>query len=358
MKKIFITGYRGYIGSVLTDYLEARGYECVGYDTGFFRKGMLYPPSHGEGAFRDVRDLTEADLEGVDAVVHLAGISNDPFGNLDAAKIYDPTRAYARAIAEICKKKSIRFIFASSCSVYGKGGDEALNEESPVYPQTPYSVNKLQIEDDLRAMSGGGFSPIALRFATAFGSSPFFRLDIVINMFVGMAVTTGSIVLNSDGGAWRPNVHVQDIAESVRRSIESDWNGGLLILNVGDEANNMKVIDIAKLVAARVPGCEVKFIAKDPGVEVMLTNPTVAGDKDTRTYQVSFAKIREVFPGYRTVWTIGAGIDEMVKKLKEIGFSESDYKDPRFYRLKTIAQLYEEHYLSDELRWIKNINIH
>lgn len=353
MKKILITGSRGYIGSVLTDYLEARGYECVGYDTGFFRNGMLYPPARAEGAFRDVRDLTEADLAGVDAVVHLAGVSNDPFGNLDVSKIYDPTRAYAKSLALMCKKKGIRFIFASSCSIYGKGGDEALNESSEVHPQTPYSVNKLQIEQDLRAMSGDGFSPIALRFATAFGSSPFFRLDIVINMFVGMAVGTGSIVLNSDGSAWRPNVHVQDIVEAVRRAIDSDWKDGLLILNVGDEENNMKIIDIAKLVGARVPGCEVKFMAKDPGAEVMLKNPTVAGDKDTRTYQVSFAKIKEVFPGYHTAWTIEAGIDEMAKKLKEVGFSEADYKDPRFYRLKTIAKLYEDHYLSDELRWLK-----
>jgi len=354
MKKILITGSLGCLGSVFTEYFTERGYDVVGYDTGFFKKGILYPPKPVETVLRDARDITEKDLDGIYAVIHLAGISNDPFGNLDVAKIYDPTRAYARAIAEMCKKRGVKFIFASSCSIYGKGGDEVLNEESPTAPQTPYSLNKLQIEQDLRELAAPGvFSPIALRFATAFGISPRLRLDIVINMFVASAVGTGAIVLNSDGSAWRPNVHVQDIADAVRRAIESDWNNGLLVLNVGDEKNNMKIIDIAKLIAGQVDGCEVKFAGEDPNLEVMVKNPTMAGAKDTRTYQVSFERIKTTFPGYSAQWSIEAGTADMVKKLQELHFSESDFKDPKFYRLKTIADLYDKKYLSEDLRWLK-----
>jgi nucleoside-diphosphate-sugar epimerase len=353
MKKILITGSLGYLGSVSTEYLADRGYGVVGYDTGFFKKGILYPPKTVATVMSDARDIVEKDLEGIYAVVHLAGISNDPFGNLDVAKIYDPTRVYAKNIAEMCKKKGIKFVFASSCSVYGKGGDEALNEESLTEPQTPYSINKLQIEQDLRSLADASFSPVALRFATVFGPSPRLRLDIVINMFVGMAVGTGEIVLNSDGTAWRPNVHILDVAEAVYRAIETDWKDGLLVLNVGDEQNNMRIVDIAHLIASHIPGCQVKFAGGDPKAEVMVKNPTMAGDKDTRTYQVSFEKIKKIFPGYRAGISIELGCIDFIKKMQEVGFSAEDFKDPKFYRLKTISRLYDEQYLSEDLRWLK-----
>ncbi len=353
MKKILITGSLGYLGSVFTEYFAEHGYDVVGFDTGFFRDSILFPPKAVETIMRDARDMTEKDLEGVYAVVHLAGISNDPFSNLDAAKIYDPTRAYARTIATMCKKLGVKFVFASSCSVYGKGGDEALSEESPTAPQTAYAMNKFQIEQDLRELADKDFSPVALRFATAFGLSPRMRFDIVINMFVGMAITTKKIVLNSDGSAWRPNIHVLDMAQAARCAVESDWKGGLLIVNAGDEKNNMKIIDIARMVTGRIPGSEVKLLTEDASAEALLKNPTIANAKDTRTYQVSFEKIKKIFPGYSAQWPIEKGIEQMTEKFSEMHLSEEQFKDPKFYRLKTIADLYSRHYLSDDLRWLK-----
>jgi len=219
MKRILVTGSLGYLGSVLTKSLVDSGMDCIGYDTAFFKDCLLYEPSTTTTFLKDARDLTEADLKNVDVVVHLAGISNDPMGKLDAAQIYNPTRIYSFNIAKLCKKLGIKFIFASSCSVYGLGAEELLTELSPTYPQTPYSLNKLQIEEDLSSISDKDFSPIALRFATVFGPSPRLRFDVVVNMLTGMAMANKTIVLNSDGMSWRPNVHIKDVCLAVKCAI-------------------------------------------------------------------------------------------------------------------------------------------
>jgi len=355
-KRILITGSLGYLGSVLTGYLQQAGFECVGYDTGFFKDCLFYDPPAAQTFMRDVRDLGAADLEGVDAVVQLAGISNDPFGNLDAAKVYDPTRAYARRIAELCKRAGAKFIFASSCSVYGVGDAGLLDESSPTTPQTPYSLNKLQVEQDLSALSDQNFSPIALRFATAFGLSPRIRFDLVTNMLTGMAFTTGRIILNSDGTPWRPNVHVLDICKSVKFAIASGYNEGkLLVLNVGDEQNNLQVIDIARAIQAQLPGCELKFLAQNPELdkEGLVRDRKVKQGVDTRTYKVSFAKIREVFPGFKCDWPLASGVKDMVEGFKTRKLTADQFKNRNFYRLQKIEHLYQSHFLSDDLRWTK-----
>jgi nucleoside-diphosphate-sugar epimerase len=354
-KQVLITGSLGYLGSVLTGYLEQNGFDCVGYDAGFFRDCQLYDPPATKTSFRDARDLTERDLEGKDAFVHLAGISNDPFGNLDAAKVYDPTRAYARRAAELCKRAGMKFIFASSCSVYGIGGADLVSEESPAHPQTPYSLNKLQVEQDLQALADKKFSPIALRFATAFGLSPRIRFDLVTNMLAGMAFTTGKIILNSDGTPWRPNVHVLDICQSIRCAIEHDHHDGtLLVLNVGDEANNLQVIDIARAVQAEVPGCELKFLAQNPELdrEGLVHDRKVKGGVDTRTYRVCFEKIRRTFSGFRCDWTVSEGVKDMVAGFKRQKLTNETFKNKNFYRLQKIEHLYQNQYLSPELRWL------
>jgi len=353
--KVLITGSLGYLGSMLTEYLAQHGCSCVGYDTGFFRDCLLYPPYPAQTVLRDARDITEQDLEGINAVVHLAGISNDPFGNLDAAAIYDPTRRYAKVLAEICKRKGVRFVFASSCSVYGKSDGGVLNEDSKANPQTPYSLNKLQVEEDLRLLADKDFSPIALRFATAFGLSPRIRFDLVINMFAGMAAITKKIILNSDGNAWRPNVHVLDICQAIRCAVASQWHGGeLLVLNVGDDANNMQIVEIAKLVQKSIPGCELKFLSEDKDLdkEGLVRDRKVKGT-DTRTYQVSFEKIKKLFPDFRCEWTIEKGVREMAEKFRELPLTEQSLKNINFYRLQKIERLYLDHCLSDDLRWIR-----
>lgn len=355
MKKVLITGSLGYVGSVLAPYLRERGIECTGYDTGFFKDCTLYPPSDPTTVMRDARDLTERDILGFDGVIHLAAISNDPFGNLTPEMVYDPTRVYALNIAKLCKKAGAQFIFASSCSVYGKGGGQLLTEDSPTVPQTPYSLNKLQIEEDLRAIADNDFSPIAFRFATAFGPSPRMRFDIVINMLVGMAYTTGNIILNSDGTAWRPNVHVLDMCEAVYQGLTSSYaEPRLLVLNVGDDKNNLQIIDIAKIIQSNIPGCEIRFLNQNAALDpagLIKDRKISAGGADTRTYRVSFEKIKKYFPGFQCKRSVGWGVEDMLQKFKEIGLTEAEFKNKNFYRLQKIEDLHTQGLISNDLRW-------
>lgn len=354
--KVLVTGSQGYLGSVLTGVLADAGHDCIGYDTGFFRDSLLYPPPATQTVFRDARSITEEDLRGVDAVVHLAGISNDPMGKLDAAKVYNPTRAYSLKIAKMCKKLGVRFVFASSCSVYGIGGNEKLTESAVTNPQTLYSLNKRQIEEDLQSISDKDFSPIALRFATVFGSSPRVRFDVVINMLAGMAVADGLIVLNSDGRAWRPNLHIMDVCESIRRAIELDYCGGeLLVLNVGSDESNLQIIDIARIIQRIVPGCALKFLSEDPNLDkegLIRDRKVKQAGGDTRTYQVSFEKIGRVFPGFKCEWSVERGVKEMVERFTALSLSHEIFKRRGFYRLQQLEYLHENGYLSDELLWL------
>jgi nucleoside-diphosphate-sugar epimerase len=359
MKRILITGSLGYLGSVLTKYLGGLGFDCIGYDTGFFRDALLYPPSPTTAVFRDARNISGADLKGVDVVVHLAGISNDPVGKLDAARVYDPTRAYSLDIANRCKALGIKFIFASSCSVYGLGEDELLTESSATHPQTYYSLNKLQIEDDLKSISDRDFSPIALRFATVYGPSPRMRFDVVINMLTGMAVANGAIVLNSNGLSWRPNLHILDVCQSIRCAIELDYNEGeLLVLNVGANQDNLQVLEIARIVQQAVPGCELKFLAENPELdkEGLIRDRKIKQGGDTRTYKVSFDKIKKVMPEFACEWSVGSGVTDMVARLKEVSLSNEAFKQRGFYRLQQLEYLHHGGYLSDELFWLKSVD--
>jgi nucleoside-diphosphate-sugar epimerase len=358
MRRVLVTGSSGYLGSVLMDYLATHGIDSIGYDPGFFKPCLLYAPSSSTTISGDARDITDADLDGIDTVVHLAGISNDPMGKLDAAQVYDPTRAYSLEIAKRCKRLGIKFIFASSCSVYGLGSDELLTETSPTQPQTPYSLNKLQIEDDLRGIADSKFSPIALRFATVFGLSPRIRFDVVVNMLTGLAAATKTIVLNSDGKAWRPNVHIMDVCQAVLRAIELDYDAGeLLALNVGDEANNLQVIEIAKIVQAAIPGCELRFLSENPELDEdgLIGDRKIKSGADTRTYKVSFEEIRRLMPGFVCEWTVERGVMDMVARFQQLPLTNEVFKTRGFYRLQQLEYLHENGYLSDELRWLKAV---
>jgi len=358
MKRVLVTGSLGYLGSVLTGYLAECGFDCVGYDTGFFKGSVLYPPPPTRTVFRDARNLTEADLKNVDVVVHLAGISNDPVGKLDAARVYDPTRVYSLTIARLCKRLGVKFIFASSCSVYGLGEDEFLAETSATHPQTFYSLNKLQIEEDLALISDKEFSPMALRFATVFGPSPRIRFDVVVNMLTGMAVANGTIVLNSNGLSWRPNLHILDACEAIRRAIELDYRQGeLLILNVGADKNNLQVIEIAHIIQRAVPGCELKFLVDNPELdkEGLIRDRKIKSGGDTRTYKVSFDRIKQVLPEFECKWNVEQGVRNMATLLKELPLSVEIFKSRGFYRLQQLEYLHANGYLSDELFWRKPV---
>lgn len=357
MKRILITGSLGYIGSVLTEKLAEKGYEVIGYDIGFFKESMLYPSTTTETHIRDARSITESEIEKFDAVIHLAGISNDPVGQLSADLVYNPTRQYSINIAKICKKLGVKFIFASSCSIYGLGEQELLTETSSAHPQTYYSLNKLQIETDLQSISDRTFSPIALRFATVFGPSPRIRFDVVINMLTGMAVSSQGIVLNSNGLSWRPNLHIFDACEAIRCAIELEHNTGeLLVLNVGSDQNNLQVIEIAKIIQKIVPKCNLEFLSDNPLLdkEGLIRDRKIKDGGDNRTYKVSFDKIRKIMPNFDCKWDVESGVKDMVNKFNSILLTSNIFKSRGFYRLQQLEYLHKEGYISDDLLWIKS----
>jgi nucleoside-diphosphate-sugar epimerase len=347
-KKILITGSLGYLGSVMVPYLEEQDFKCVGVDPGFFKDCVFSEPKEQKVISKSASEITKKELKEVYAVVHLAGISNDPFGNLPLDKIYEPTRAYSLRLAKLCKELGIKFIFASSCSIYGKAiGKGFLDEESEPNPQTPYSVNKLQIEQDLTSISDKKFKPIILRFATAFGNSPRIRFDLVINMLVAMAVTKKKIILNSDGKAWRPFVHIEDICKAVRYAIEfepSEETESPLVLNVGDSTQNFQIIDIARMVKEAVPSSEIEFLDVKSGGKMLIGEELIRDRKisdsiDSRTYKVSFDKIKRVFLGFECGWTVRIGIEELVRYFRSIGLTEEKFKKKDYYRLQKFEQL-------------------
>lgn len=361
MKKILVTGSQSYIGSVLTPFLVKANFECSGIDAGFVKDCTLYPPNDVRTIYKDARDLTVKDLKGFNAVVYLAGISNDPFKNFDPTKVYDPVREHTIKTAKLCRNSGIKFIFSSSCSVYGKGIAGFSDEDSEVFPQTPYSINKIQIEKDLIKLSDKSFSPIILRFATAFGLSPRMRFDLVINMFTAMAYTTGKITLNSNGQAWRPNVYVDDICQAVRLSIDHDSKDKKpLILNVGDTSENYQIITLAKIVQSQIPGCEISFLNqvsnKDTNLE-LVKDRKIQDGVDTRNYKTSFEKIKKVFPDFKCRWPVKKGVKQMLKKFKEINLTKEDFENIKFYRLQKIESLIKDGFLSPELRWLKAPNL-
>ena len=359
MRKILVTGSLGYIGSVLTPYLNENNFECLGYDTGFFRDCHLYTPKEQKTILKDMRDFTRNELRNIDTVIHLAGISNDPFGELKPEKVYDPTRVYSLRLAKLCKDVGVKFIFASSCSVYGKGSEQLLSEDSETYPQTLYSLNKLQIENDLREISDKDFSPIILRFATVFGLSPRMRFDLFINMFVAMALTTQKIILNSDGKAWRPNVHIDDVCKAIRYCLDYDHTSDKpLILNVGDTQENFQIIDIAKMIKNEIPGCEITYLQniKDssPAKDLdLIRDRKVQDGVDTRTYKVSFELIKNTLPGFQCDWSVQKGIQVMINDFQKIKLTEKQFNNINFYRLQKMEFLLKNGYLSEELFWTK-----
>jgi nucleoside-diphosphate-sugar epimerase len=356
-KKILITGSLGYIGSVLVPYLLKNNYECVGYDTGFFQDCLLYPPEPQDTILQDVREINAKTLSDIDAVVHLAGISNDPFGRLKAEVVYNPTLVYSLRLAELCKQRNIKFIFASSCSIYGKASEEILTEESATNPQSPYSLNKLQIEEGLKKITDEDFSPIILRFATVFGPSPRIRFDLYVNMFAGMSLTMNKIVLNSDGKAWRPNVYISDVLQSIRCAIDYQTPADTpVILNVGDTANNFRVIDIAEMFTKLIPDTKIDFLFKEAKKLVsseydMIKDKKITDGIDKRTYKVSFEKIKKTFKDFHCDWSIEAGITNLIKTLNSINLTEEKFKDINFYRLQKFEYLFQNNCITKELFW-------
>ncbi len=353
-KKIVVTGSLGYVGSVLAPFLLERGYDVRGFDTGFFEDALLYEAPVYDTVIKDARDITAADLRGFDAVVHLAAISNDPFGSMSEADVYGPTEEYAEAIATICKELGMDFIFASSCSVYGAGSGEMTDEDGPVAPLTPYSRNKIAIENRLRRLADQSFNPVALRFATAYGLSPRMRFDIVINMLVGMAVARKEVILNSDGSAWRPFIHVEDMAHTIERSLTRTRATGLTILNAGVTADNFQIRDIATMAAEASPGAVLSMLSAahlDARTAELVRDRKVQDGHDKRTYKVSFERIKTALPDYAPKHTVARTIPAMAKALTDKGLTPEEFGRTGFYRLQKMEELFNGGKIDTHFRW-------
>ena len=338
--RVLVTGVDGYIGAVLVPYLAESGHAVTGLDTGFYAAGRLYQDGRDKPftLVRDIRAVTERDLAGFDAVVHLAELSNDPLGSHDPVNTFDINHRGSMHLAQTAKAAGVRkFVYASSCSVYGLGSDAPRTETSETAPQTPYAECKLLCERGLQALTDVDFVTTCLRNATAFGASPRMRFDIVLNNLAGLAWTEGEIAMTSDGTPWRPLVHVRDIAQAVDRVLAAPAEAvSGEIFNVGDDAQNYRVREIAAVVAAEFPGCQMSLGAPSG---------------DNRSYRVSFAKIRRHLPGYSCRYNAAAGAAELHRLFRTIRMERETFVASPFTRLSELKRLMASGQLDDRFFW-------
>jgi nucleoside-diphosphate-sugar epimerase len=339
--RVLVTGHHGYIGSVTTSVLRDAGHDVVGLDTFFYDGCDLWPDAQQlEVLRRDVRDVGPDDLDGFDAIVHLAALSNDPLGDFDpeltAAINFGATVSLAHAAREAGVE---RFVFASSCSMYGaQGGDGKVDETAPLQPLTAYAESKVRSEEALAPFASDEFSPIFMRNATAYGASPRLRLDIVLNNLVGWALTTGEVKIMSDGSPWRPIVHIRDIARATAALLVAprDVVHGEAF-NIGGSEENYQVRDLAEIVRETVPGCDVVYAG--------------SGDPDPRSYRVDFGKFASAFPDFRFDWDARGGAVELHEAYRAAGLDLADFEGDRFVRLRRLRNLLDSGRLDDSLRW-------
>lgn len=341
--KILVTGTEGYIGNRLAPMLIAAGHDVTGLDAGFYCDGHLFSRPSAAPSFprliqKDLRHIKAEDLAGCDAVVHLAELSNDPLGENNPALTFRINHEGSVNIAQLARQAGVRrFIYASSCSVYGVGSDDAVTEESPTNPQTAYAKCKTLVERDVRQMASDNFCVVFLRNATAYGASPRMRFDIVLNDLCGLAWTTKRIALTSDGTPWRPIVHIEDICQAIQCALSapaSAVNGE--VFNVGADQENYRVREIAQIVADVFPDCE------------LTVGPKSA---DNRSYRVSFAKISTRLPGFRCSWTARRGAEELRDVFARIEMSKDTFEFRAFTRLKQLRYLARTGQIDSEFFW-------
>lgn len=341
---VLVTGNLGYIGSVLTPMLLSAGHTVWGVDTGYYQKDTMNPDMrNGKGTFtqlqKDVRDLTKEDLQGVEAVVHLAALSNDPTGEFNPGLTEEINFEASVKIAKLARSVGVtRFVFASSCSIYGEGEGNALTEESSFNPLTAYARSKVQSEAEISTLATEEFSPTFLRNATAYGVSPSMRFDLVVNNLTGCAFSTQEVKLLSDGKAWRPIVHVGDIAQACLAVLGQPRSVvHVQAFNVGQDAENYQIRDIAETVKSIVPNCEVTYAS--------------TASADNRNYNVSFGKIQNVLPNFTPAWNLEKGIGEIHDFSRNVNLTYNDFQNRRYSRIKELQYLVQNHQLDSNLRW-------
>lgn len=340
--KLLVTGTEGYLGCLLAGVLMRRGHDVTGVDAGFYKAGWLFngldmTPRTLE---KDIRRISAEDLAGVDAVVHLAELSNDPLGQLAPHITYEINHKGSVRLAELAKSCGVpRFVYTSSCSVYGVAKEPVVSETSEVNPQTAYAECKVLVERDVSALAGATFHPTFLRNATAFGASPRMRFDIVLNNLMGLAWTTREIKMTSDGTPWRPLVHALDIAKAIGCALDApiDAVSGQ-VFNVGSNAQNYQVREIAEIVAAVVPGCTLSF--GKPGA-------------DNRSYRVSFDKIHAKLPGFSCEWDARRGAAQLAEVFRSVDFDAAAFSHRGFTRLAQLEFLIRTGQLDANFFWVR-----
>jgi nucleoside-diphosphate-sugar epimerase len=342
--RILVTGHRGYIGTVLVPMLAAGGHTVVGLDSDLYERctfGNGLPEV--DALKKDIRDVQPYELEGFDAIIHLAALSNDPLGNLDPELTYEINYKASVQLAKWAKQVGVRrFLFSSSCSTYGAAGDRMLTEEAEFHPVTPYGQSKVLVEQELTQLASAEFSTTCLRNATAYGVSSRHRFDIVLNNLVAWAWTTGLVYLKSDGSPWRPMIHIKDISRAFiavlnapREAIHNQ------AFNVGTNEENYRIRDLAEIVRETVPGCRVQYAE--------------GAEPDKRTYRVDFSKISRTLPEFQPQWNVRQGAQELYEAYQKYGVKLEEFEGPKYKRIDHIKQLLAQGELDRTLRWTERV---
>ncbi|CUS03384.2 putative nucleoside-diphosphate sugar epimerase [Candidatus Promineifilum breve] len=339
--RVLVTGHNGYVGTVLVPMLLQAGHDVVGLDSNLYQAATFGEEDAPAipAINKDVRDVTHADVDGFDAILHLAGLSNDPLGDLNPGLTYEINHQASVRLAEIAKELGVeRYVFSSSCSNYGAGVDDYLTEESAFNPVTPYGKSKVMVEQDVAKLADDRFSPTFLRSATAYGVSPRLRFDLVINNLTAWAYTTGLVYLKSDGTPWRPVVHIEDMALAFVAALHAPRE---LIhneaFNVGRPEENYRIRELAEIVAEVVPNSRVEFAE--------------GASPDKRNYRVDSSKIARVLPEYKPQWTARRGAQQLYEAYQKVGLQLDDFEGPRYRRIDHIKMLMADGRLDDRLRW-------
>ncbi len=325
--RVLVTGNHGYIGTVMVPMLQAAGFEVCGLDSDLF-DGCVFGDASVTGEIsnipylrKDIRDVELADLKGVDAVVHLCALSNDPLGNLNPRVTYEINHEGSVKLAKLAKEAGVeRYILSSSCSVYGASTSDIVNEESEVKPVTPYAASKVLAERDISVLADNEFSPTFLRSATAYGLSPMLRFDVVVNNFVAWSFTKGIVLLKSDGSAWRPFVHIQDISRAFIAALKAPRDAvHNQIINVGQNKENFRIREVAEIVKQTVPNSQIQYVE--------------GAEPDQRSYRVEFNKIATALPDFKPEWTVPKGAKQLYEAYKKVGLLVEEFEGSRYRRI-------------------------